>query len=138
MIAARDIAEEKALGERFLAALGKQDWAELQSFFTEDAKFRALVPPALREAEGAAASEYFRRWFGVADRLVLLDSDIRRIQDRLAIRYRFRSHEDRWYVVEQQIYCDVRDGRIARMDLLCSGFRPEAQDEERSSEVKTG
>ncbi len=123
--------DAEALGARFLAALGKQNWAELEALFTPDAKFRALVPPALREAEGSGAVEHFRRWFGDADPLVLLDSDIRHIQDRLAMRYRFRSHEDRWYVVEQQIYCDIRDGLIGRMDLLCSGFRPEGQDEAR-------
>lgn len=56
-----------------------------------------------------------------------LSADVQLIQDRLAIRYWLRGHEDRWYVGEQQVYCDVRGDLIERMDLLCSGFRPETQ-----------
>jgi hypothetical protein len=62
---------------------------------------------------------------GDAHPLLLLDSDVRRMEDRLAIRYRLRGHEDRWYVGEQQVYCEVRDGQNERLDLPCSGFRPE-------------
>jgi hypothetical protein len=79
----------------------------------------------LREgSDAAAAAGYFKRWFGDSDQLVPLGSEVKLVADRLAIRYRFRAHEDQWYVVEQQVYCDVRSGRIERMELLCSGFRP--------------
>ena len=47
------------------------------------------------------------------------------MQDRVHIAYRIREHEDQWYLVEQQAYCTISDGLIQRMDLLCSGFRPE-------------
>ena len=31
-----------------------------------------------------------------------------------------------WFTVEQQAYADTDDsGRIARLDLLCTGYRPE-------------
>jgi TusA-related sulfurtransferase len=44
---------------------------------------------------------------------------------RLYLAYRIRLHKsDEWQVVEQHAYCTVRDGRIERMDLLCSGFLP--------------
>lgn len=121
-------ADVEALGARFLAGLCNQNWGDLESFFTADVTFRALIPSGLQEGESApAAAGYLRRWFGDADRLVLLDSDVRSLQDRLAIRYRFRAHEDQRYVVEQQVYCDVQGDRIDRMDLVCSGFRPESQ-----------
>ncbi len=30
-----------------------------------------------------------------------------------------------WFTVEQQAYADTADGgRIARLDLLCTGYRP--------------
>ena len=33
---------------------------------------------------------------------------------------------DGWFIVEQQVYADAGDdGRIARLDLLCTGYRPE-------------
>jgi len=112
-------------GERFLTALRKQDWPELQSCFAANVQFRALVPPGVREGtDAASAAGYLSRWFGDADELILLASDIRQIEDRLSISYRFRVHEDQWYVVEQRAYCDVGEEGIERMDLLCSGFRP--------------
>jgi hypothetical protein len=39
--------------------------------------------------------------------------------------YRFRVHNDEGtYLVEQQGYFDAADGRISRMSLVCSGYRP--------------
>lgn len=80
--------------------------------------------------EGSTASEatgYLRRWFGDADHHELLDGDAEPIADRLHVRYRFRVHDaDGWQVVEQPAYCDVKDGKITGLDLVCSGFRPSA------------
>jgi hypothetical protein len=65
------------------------------------------------------------RWFGDADPLELLDSSAERLVDRVHIRYRFDSFEEgEWYLVEQQAYADVVDGRIRAMSLVCSGFQP--------------
>jgi hypothetical protein len=89
-------------------------------------QFRALIPPGVREgSDAASAAVYFKRWFGDADELVLAASNVRAVEDRLSISYRLRAHEDRWYVIEQAAYCDVGEGKIERMDLLCSGFQPE-------------
>jgi len=68
---------------------------------------------------------YLQKWFGDADQLILLDSKIEPVQDRLHLMYRFRAHEDQWYIVEQQVCCLVQAGSFKRVDLLCSGFRPE-------------
>lgn len=126
MVSTTDTPTERAVGERFLAALAHRDWDELQSSFADEVRFRALIPPGLREGnDAAAAAGYFRRWFGDADELTLQRSQIELIEGRLSISYRFRAHEDQWYVVEQRGYADIQDGRIERMDLLCSGFRPE-------------
>jgi hypothetical protein len=116
----------KATARAFLAALGNQNWDEIEACFTPDVTFRGLIPPGVREgADASAAAGYFRRWFGDADELILAASDVQEVEDRLSIRYRFRAHEDRWYVIEQHAFCDVRGDRIERIDLLCSGFRPE-------------
>jgi hypothetical protein len=128
MVSVGDALGVEAVGARFLAGICSQDWEQVESCFTPDARFRALIPSGLREGEGAAAAMgYLRQWLGDADQLVLLDSDVRSMLDRLAIRYRLRAHEGRWHIGEQQVYCDVRDNQIERMDLLCSGFRPETQ-----------
>jgi hypothetical protein len=124
---ASEVVTMKRLGETFVGALSRQNWTELQSCFADGVQFRALIPPGVREAADAAtAAGYFSRWFGDADQLIVLEADVRPVEDRLSISYRLRAHEDRWYLIEQRAYCDVRDDRIERMDLLCSGFQPEA------------
>ena len=45
--------------------------------------------------------------------------------DRVLVSYRLRVHKDRWYAIQQESFCTIRADRIEKMDLLCSGFRPE-------------
>jgi hypothetical protein len=98
------LAPEHQVGEVFLAALVGRDFPTIEACFHPEVTFRALILPSVREAETAQqATAYLGRWFGDADHHELLDG---------------------WQVVEQQAYCDVQDGKITRMDLLCSGFRP--------------
>ena len=114
------------IGKGFIRALEHQAWEELATFFDSAAQFRALTPNGLRVADdGDTAAKYLRKWFGDADQLILLSSEVKRMHDRLHISYLIREHEDQWYIVEQQAYCTIRDGQIKEMDLLCSGFRPE-------------
>jgi len=113
-------------GEIFIDALAHQAWERLAACFAEAVQFRALIPSGLKNAENqASAASYLQKWFGDADQLILLASNVEPVQDRLHISYRFRAHEDQWYVVEQHLYCVMQDGLIMRADLLCSGFRPE-------------
>jgi TusA-related sulfurtransferase len=48
------------------------------------------------------------------------------LADRISAWYRFLLHQQEgWEVIEQQMYLDVDEqGRVAAIDLLCSGFRP--------------
>ena len=65
------------------------------------------------------------QWFGDSTELHLLDTGSEEVGDRLHVSYRFAGvEEDEPYVVEQQLYCTVDDGKVSRADLLCSGFRP--------------
>jgi hypothetical protein len=113
-------------GQALVDALSRQAWQELAACLDEAVQFRALIPGGLRSADDRdSAARYFQKWFGDADELVLVTSLVQPMHDRLYITYRFRAHEDQWYIVEQQAYCIVQDGRIKRIHLLCSGFRPE-------------
>lgn len=52
------------------------------------------------------------------------------VGDRTHVAWRFRLHptprgDDSWHVIEQQAYLQVGE-RIGAMDLLCTGFRPDA------------
>jgi hypothetical protein len=119
-----------AIGRGFVAALERQAWEELAACLDPSVQFRALIPSGLRSADNReAAAKYLQRWFGDADQLILLSSQVEPMQDRIHITYRIREHEDQWYLVEQQAYCAIRDGQINMMDLLCSGFRPEIPQE---------
>jgi hypothetical protein len=115
-----------ALAEQLVAAIAAQDEAAIAACFAEDAEFRALTPPGLRERSGAAdTAALIARWYGESTVLDLDDVRSEQIGDRLRISYRFTGVEnDESYVVEQHLYCVVHEGKIARADLLCSGFRP--------------
>jgi ketosteroid isomerase-like protein len=118
------------LGSRFVEAVATQDGAALAECFVPDAEFRALIPPGLRERTGAVeAASLISQWFGDATDLRLLDSRSDEVGDRLHVSYRFTGVEEGTaFVVEQHLYCTVREGKIARADLLCSGFRPDKAD----------
>jgi hypothetical protein len=119
-----------AIGRCFVAALEHQAWEELAACLDPTVQFRALIPSGLRNADNReTAARYLQKWFGDADQLILQSSQVDSIQDRIHITYRIREHEDQWYLVEQQAYCTIRDGKIKMMDLLCSGFRPEIPQE---------
>ena len=113
------------LGERLVAGIAAQDEAAIASCFAGDAQLRALIPPGLREREGAAeAAALITRWFGDSTVLDLVESESGEVGDRLHIAYRFTGVEEgEPYVVEQHLFCVVKDELIERADLLCSGFR---------------
>jgi ketosteroid isomerase-like protein len=114
------------LRERLVRAIAEQDEDALRECFAPDAEFRALVPPGLRERNGAIeAAALITQWFGDSTELRLLASDSDEVGDRLHVSYRFAGVEEgEPYVVEHQLYCIVDDDKVTRADLLCSGFRP--------------
>lgn len=116
-----------ALGQTFLDALAAQDFNRLEELFADELRFRALLPPrTVEEGTAEAATKWLQRWFGQADDLQVTQSTSEMVFDRLYLCYRLRSHDalNGWRVIEQQAYCDIQNGRIVDMWLLCSGFRP--------------
>lgn len=116
----------RGLPANLIEALAAQEFDRLERLFAPELRLRALLPSGLREhASAADAADRLRAWFGAADPLELVDWDANDVAGRLHIRYRFRAFEEgRWHLVEQHLFCDLEDGRIAGLDLLCSGFRP--------------
>ena len=113
------------LAAELVDALAAQDFERLETLFSPDVRFRALVPPGLREeATAAGAAARMRGWFGDCDPLELLESEVEPVADRTHVRYRFQAREEgKWRVVEQEAYLDAEDGRISDISILCSGFR---------------
>jgi len=119
-------ARARALAERLVAAIGAQDASALSAVFTDDVQFRALTPPGLRERSGAyETASLIAAWY--ADSVVLehVDTWAGDVGDRVHISYRFAGVEEgEPFVVQQHLFCSLRDGKIEQADLLCSGFRP--------------
>jgi len=59
----------------------------------------------------------------------LVEATVGEVGGRLHLHWRLRLRAERlgsgWFTVEQQAYADTDEsGRIARLDLLCTGYRP--------------
>ena len=111
---------------RLVRAIAAQNESALTECFALDAELRALTSHGLRERAGAIeAASLISRWFGESTELHLLDSRSEEVGDRVHVSYKFEGVEEgEPFLVEQQLYCTVADGKVTRADLLCSGFRP--------------
>jgi hypothetical protein len=120
-----------ALAGSFLEGLAAQDFAQLGGALAAGARLRALLPRGLREWTGAEViAGQFACWFGDTDDFELVEATVGEVGGRLHLHWRLRLRAERlgagWFTVEQQVYADTDDGgRIARLDLLCTGYRPE-------------
>jgi hypothetical protein len=119
----------------FLESLAAQDFAQLGGALAAGARLRALLPSGLREWAGAEIiADRFARWFGETEEFQLVDAAVSEVGGRLHLRWQLRLRAERlgpgWFTVEQQSYADTDgDGRISQLDLLCTGYRPEAGDD---------
>jgi hypothetical protein len=119
-----------AAAESLVEDLVAQDFAELGGAFAADACLRALLPAGLREWAGAEAiARVFARWFGDTEDFELIEATVGEVGGRLRLHWRLRLRAERlgagWFTVEQQANADTDEsGRIARIDLLCTGYRP--------------
>lgn len=120
--------------DALLEGLAAQDFALLGGAFTGDARLRALLPARLRECAGAdVIAAQFASWFGQTEEFEFVEATAGEVGGRLHLRWRLRLRAERlgggWFTVEQQAYADTAgDGRIAQLDLLCTGYRPERDD----------
>jgi hypothetical protein len=120
-----------ALAGSFLEGLASQDFARLGGALAADACLRALLPSGLREWTGAEViADRFAGWFGDTQDFDLVEATVGEVGGRLHLQWRLRLRAERlgagWFTVEQQAYADTDEsGRIAGLDLLCTGFRPE-------------
>jgi hypothetical protein len=120
-----------AAANAFLGGLAAQDFTKLGDALAAEAKLRALLPPGQFEWRGAEViAGQFAHWFGDTASFELAEATVAEVGGRLHLRWRLRLQAERLgagsFVVEQQAYADADEaGRIARLDLLCTGYRPE-------------
>ncbi|HVS14554.1 MAG TPA: NAD(P)/FAD-dependent oxidoreductase [Thermoanaerobaculia bacterium] len=113
----------------FLDALHRRDFDALERLLAPDVWMRALLPKKVREEHDAAgAAAAYRLWYGGAGECRMLDAEHHTMAGREYVRYRFVVRPDfapeQWHLVEQAGFCRVKDGRISRLDLVCTGFHP--------------
>jgi ketosteroid isomerase-like protein len=111
-----------------VGALVAGDFERLTEMLAADVRMRALTPPGPVELFGArAAGARFASWFGGSKNLELVHTGSDEVGDRLHVFYRLRVNPsgDPASIVEQHLFCTLDEGRIAALDLVCSGFRPE-------------
>jgi len=122
---------ESAVAGSFVQGLAAQDFAELGGTLAGGACMRALLPSGLREWTGAEViADRFARWFGDTEDFELVEASVGEVGGRLHLQWQLRLRAERlgpgWFIVEQQAYADTDEsGRIAGLDLLCTGYRPE-------------
>jgi hypothetical protein len=119
------------IGKSLVSAVAERDFDRLAGTLTPNVRMRALIPPGAVDLTGREpAAAKFATWFGDSEAHELVRSGSNEIGDRLHIYYRLRvkRRDDPWRVIEQHLICDSSDGRIASLDLVCSGFRPEGQE----------
>ena len=117
------------LGAALVAALAHRDFGRLAGTLAPDVRMRALIPPGSVELSGAEpAAARFALWFGESNELELVHSGSDEVGDRLHVFYRLRVNRPGGpsKIVEQHLFCALDDGRITALDLVCSGFRPDA------------
>jgi hypothetical protein len=137
MITARNhgaagVVPRPASARSFIEGLAAQDFAQLRGALAAGACLRALLPSGLWEWTGAEAIAHrFARWFGGTEDFEFIEGGVGEVGGRLHLHWQLRLRAERlgpgWFTVEQQAYADTDEsGRIAGLDLLCTGYRPEA------------
>ena len=113
------------LAAALAAAVAGRDSIQLGAAVTDTVRLRALLPGGPIEERGRdAVVARFGRWFADMDAVDLVESAGEAVADRLLIHYRLdlAQRGTRWACTQTSI-CKVNDGRLATIDLLCSGFR---------------
>lgn len=117
------------LGPELLRCLEVGDWEGLERLLAPTVWLRAVLVRRVHEAStvgGAVAA--LRAWTVAPHGRLLIDAGHHRMAGREFVRYRFLLRPpwapQEWRLMEQCGYLRVRDGRIARLDLTCSGYHP--------------
>jgi TusA-related sulfurtransferase len=115
--------------ESFLRSLAGRDFEGLEGCLAPTAQARLLLPKRTEELAGSAEiTSRLEGWFGSASEFHVIACQRDGIGPRERLSWRFRLVRDgrSWEIIEQVAFVDVGPDGIRRMDLLCSGFHPDA------------
>jgi hypothetical protein len=117
------------IGERFAKAIAAKDKDQLIALLDPEVDFRAMTPNRFWEATSARTlvdDVILGAWFEPTDHIDSLDDvEVGSVADRDRVAYQLRiTNPDGTFLVEQQAYLGVEEGRIGWLRIMCSGFRP--------------
>src|ERR1700730_18086255 len=119
---------EEAPSTAFVEALARRDFDAVEATLSPAVRFRGLLPSGAIECQGSGAVvERLTAWFGAAEQFEVQEASAQPVADRMKGQYRFRLRphpfvpESGWQVIEQQAFCEIANGKIVALDLLCSG-----------------
>ena len=120
------------VAHRFTAALAARDAAALRSLFGSEVDFRGLTPGRCWEADTPDAlvnDVILGAWFEPGDVIQQIESvQSGQVGTRTRIGYRLRvQNAGGTFTVEQHAFCDLANGKITWLRVLCSGFVPVAE-----------
>jgi TusA-related sulfurtransferase len=118
------------LGWSFVDAIVDGDFDRLQTLFTPDVRFRAIIPDEYQEASTAAgARALIEDWFSGTNPRELRGWTVDLVGDRVALGYRLELTEaGERRIVEQHVAAAFDGASFRDLALVCSGFRPLAPD----------
>lgn len=119
------------MGEDWIQAITEGDFERLGRACHPAVRSQILSPGKYISFDNAADLQArFQKWFGACSQFQVRQSRVERLGERLGIFYRFLLREEgKWFVVEQQMYCQVKGGRVFEVQMVCSGFHPPGPDE---------
>ena len=116
------------IGPALAQAIAVKDADGLRALLAPDVDFTAITPRRYWDSgdRDEVVSIVFGGWFEDRDHIDAVEHvDTDSFADRQRVGYRFSvTNPDGRFLVEQQAYLGVEDGRIGWMRLVCSGFRP--------------
>jgi hypothetical protein len=122
--------DEGVIAHRFLRAIVEADEAVLLAMLDPDVWLRAmLVREVIEEHDAVATLARFHGWIGSAVARQVLHATTSSVASRHHLAYRFLLRPawapDVWHLIEQSGYVRIREDRISRLDLVCTGFHPQ-------------
>lgn len=115
----------QSIGDNWVRALTEGALDRIQSLCAPEVASVILTPKRYMtlESVGALVAKY-HDWFDTCTDFQLITSRVGWVGERLGIFYSFLLQDGGdWYRIEQQLYCTLSDGRVAKLHLLCSGFQ---------------
>ena len=118
----------EGVGAEFAHALAVKDFTRLRGLLKDDIDFRGMTPGSFWEANDAdkVIGEILTEWFEDEDEIQgVVECTSGTVGDRHHVSYLFDvRNPDGRFLVQQQMYFDLDDGKIALARVICSGYQP--------------